>query len=662
MVERRLSAWLRSATALFAAVGILALAGCGGGSGAPNNPYLPPPPVIPELQLLPVFATAYPGTPITLTVYGGVPPYRAFTTDSTVLPVNSAVSGDTIVVLPNPVVEQTVVRIGVQDAAGTVILRDSVITVNPAPLLPSSITVNANPNPACETVTGNLCSGSTGTASVTVTGPGGVGLKGRQVRFDVVQGSFSIVSTNPAQPLVNTLTVATDTNGDATVVLSVPADTPTQTGIIRATDITTGNQVTGSFPILQMTVGGAVLSVLPLGNTTINGPDNLTCSSGVTVTNYIFGGTPPYQVAVNFPQTVTLGGVPVLKSGGAFTTTTNGSCFINLTYVITDANGRTIPGGSYPTVTNQLGSSAPVPPPTALQATPAAIAKANCVPSNTFQFLLTGGVAPYSVVTSSTTSSTSVVLSPQTGIASAQAVTVSGITSPATTTITAFDSSTPRQSTPISIDCSGAPPPPSPSALVIAPANYNYSGANNPNGCVNQTSNFVVTGGTPPYSVFFASPRPGASISPTSLAAAGQGFSVTGLTNGVQTTNITVADSSSPQLQNVATITCPITTPTGPLTVTPGNVVVAPPPAVPGTCVGGTYNFVVTGGTPPYTVAFPTPPNAGASISPTLIGFSGGGFQVTGLLDTPAGQALTNVTVTDSAPVPVVVIRSITCP
>ena len=64
----------------------------GGGSGAPNNPYLPPPPVIPELVLLPTLAPVYPGTPITLTVYGGVPPYRAFTTDSTVLPVNSVVS------------------------------------------------------------------------------------------------------------------------------------------------------------------------------------------------------------------------------------------------------------------------------------------------------------------------------------------------------------------------------------------------------------------------------------------------------------------------------------------------------------------------------------------------------------------------------------------
>ena len=44
MVERRLIAWLRSALALFGIAGILLLAGCGGGSGAPNNPYTPPPP------------------------------------------------------------------------------------------------------------------------------------------------------------------------------------------------------------------------------------------------------------------------------------------------------------------------------------------------------------------------------------------------------------------------------------------------------------------------------------------------------------------------------------------------------------------------------------------------------------------------------------------
>jgi hypothetical protein len=654
MVNRRLAVWLRPAFALIGVLGLATLAGCGGGSGAPNNPYVPPPPVTPPLTILPGSISVYSGTPSTLTISGGIAPYRAFSSDASVLPLPTNVSGDTIVLSPNNVTATTGVNVTVQDAVGTV-SSGTTVTVNPAPLLPSLITVTANPNPACDGTAGNLCSGGTGTASVKVTGAGGIGLAGRQVRFDVVQGSFSIVSTNPAQPQVSTLTVATDVNGNAVVVLSVPPDTPTQTGIIRATDVTTGNQVTGDFKILQVTTGGAVLSVLPLGNTTITGPDNLHCSSGVTVTNYIFGGTPPYQVAVNFPQTVTLSGVPVMTNGGAFNTTTNGACFINLTYVITDATGRTIPGGSYPTVTNQLGTSAPpAPPPTTLVATPAAISKANCVPANTFQFVLTGGTPPFSVVTSSTTSSTSVVLSPQTGITAGQAVTVSGITSPAATSITAFDSGTPRQSASVSIDCSGAPPPPTPPSLVIAPGNFNYAATT----CVNQTSNFVVTGGTPPYTVFFASPRPGASISPTTLAASGQGFQVVGLTNGVQTTNITVADSSTPQLQAVATVTCPITNPpTGPLDVTPPLYNYSTT-----TCVGQTSNFVITGGTPPYYIAFPTPPNAGATINPTTVTVTGGGFQVTGLLNTPAGQSGTNVTITDSATVPNVVIRTITCP
>ena len=206
MVERRLSAWLRSALALFGIAGILLLAGCGGGSGAPNNPYLPPPPPILPLQLLPSVLSVYPGTPATLTISGGVPPYRAFSTDASILPVAALVSGDTIVLAANPVTAATVVGISVQDSATTV-SNTATITVLPAALLASGITITSNPNPACVVGTATLCSGGTGTATVKVTGNGGAGVGGRAVKFDVVQGSFSIVSTNPAQPLVSTLTV-----------------------------------------------------------------------------------------------------------------------------------------------------------------------------------------------------------------------------------------------------------------------------------------------------------------------------------------------------------------------------------------------------------------------------------------------------------------------
>ena len=126
------------------------------------------------------------------------------------------------------------VTLTIQDAASTT--ASATVQVVPAPLLPTGITVTANPNPACAVADNTLCSGATGTALVKVTGAGGTGISGRAVRFDVVQGNFSIVSTNPAQPLVSTLTTTTDVNGNARVVLSVPADTPTQTGVVRATD------------------------------------------------------------------------------------------------------------------------------------------------------------------------------------------------------------------------------------------------------------------------------------------------------------------------------------------------------------------------------------------------------------------------------------------
>src|SRR4029453_13184600 len=103
MVERRVIAWLRPALAFFGIAGILMLAGGGGGGGAPNNPYTPPPPVIAPLQLLPAALTVYAGTPATLTISGGVPPYRAFSTNATALPVAATISGDTVALSANNV-------------------------------------------------------------------------------------------------------------------------------------------------------------------------------------------------------------------------------------------------------------------------------------------------------------------------------------------------------------------------------------------------------------------------------------------------------------------------------------------------------------------------------------------------------------------------------
>ena len=301
---------------------MLALSACGGGSGAPNNPYgdgtvLPGP-----LTVLPAIATAYSGNPTTLTVTGGTPPYSAFSSNSAVLPVSQAVSGQTILLLPANVGADTGVQISVQDSLGVTAIAS--VTVSPAPLLPNLITVT--PNGDCAG-SNNLCSGGTGTATVVVTAPGGGGIAGRQVRFDVVSGSYALQSANPSFPLVTSLTVVTDANGTAIVGIVVNVNAVTQIATIRATDVTTGNQVTGNFTIQQLVDGSAILSVIPNGNTTITGPTTTSCSSGADVSFYVFGGTPPYNIAVPFPGDVSLLGSPVFTNGGHFDVITNGDLF-----------------------------------------------------------------------------------------------------------------------------------------------------------------------------------------------------------------------------------------------------------------------------------------------------------------------------------------------
>lgn len=647
MADRLYSAWRRWIGVLFGVTALAVLAGCGGGSGAPNNPYEPPPPIIPPVTVAPAAISVYPGTPATVTVTGGIGPYQAFSADSSILPVATNLSGDTLVLAANNVTAIAVVPVTVRDSRG--VSTSLPVTVNPSPLLPSLITINGNPTPGCDTTANTVCSGATGTATIKVTGNGGVGIRGRAVRFDVIQGAFQIVSTNPAQPLVQTLTVSTDQNGDASVILSVQADTPTQIGVLRATDLTSGQQITGTFTIQQITTGGAVLSVLPLGTTTITGPDSSRCSTGVSVNFYIFGGTPPYQVSTNFPQAVTISGVPVTKSGGSFTVTTNGTCFVNLTFVITDATGRTIPGGAYPTVTNELGDTPPIPPLTPLVTTPGAIAKNNCVPANTFQFIGTGGVAPYSAVITSSTSSTTPVISPQTGVASGAAVTVTNLTSPSTTVITLFDNATPRQSSSVTIDCTGTGPTPTPPTFLVTPANYNYLN----NTCIGKTSTFTVTGGTPPYTAFVTSGQTGAIVNPTSISATGGTFTVSGLSDTALTTNVTVVDSGSPNLQQVVSVTCPTTQALAVDPLAGYTYTTAGPP----TCAAATSNFVITGGIPPYTVSFSVPGTVG-TITPSVVTTSGAGFAVTGLANV---VKVNQITIRDSSLNPLVAVRNITC-
>jgi len=460
---RLFAAWQRLVAGLLAVAGVLALSACGGGNGAPNNQFAPVPATPPALSVQPSPATVYSRTPATLTVIGGVAPFFAFSSNSAVLPVAQSVPGNTVLLVANDVAVSTAVRITIQDSVGQSASVD--VNVSPAPLLPNLVTITPNNDLPCpgspQNLGGGLCSGGTGTATVRLTAPGGGALPGRQVRFDVVQGNFAIQSSNPATPLVSTLTVVSDANGNAVVGIAIPVNAVTQIGVIRATDLTTGNQVTGQFTITQVTDGSQVLSVIPNGTTTITGPLKDVCSSGVRVSFYIFGGTPPYDVRAAFPDHVTLVGVPVLTNGGHFDAITNGSCFTNMQFAITDATGRTIPGANSPLLTNEPGTVEPPTPPTPINflevspgsyGTPSAPVACTGV---TFPFTVTG-LAPFSasVIVSPFTPPGPVVSSPI--AASPGTLTVSGIpasASPKTVTVTIGDSNTPQQLRTVTINC-----------------------------------------------------------------------------------------------------------------------------------------------------------------------------------------------------------------
>src|SRR5439155_22077774 len=242
--------------------------------------------------------------------------------------------------------------------------------------------------PVCGGSGSTLCSGQDGTATVKVTGAGNAPLAGRQIRFDVVLGTFSLISANSTSP-AQSVSVLTDQNGLAVVTIRVPVDAATQFGTIRATDITTGSSVIAQFTIAQFINGNSVLSVIPTGKTTFTGPDDKTCASfPAQATFYIFGGTPPYMVQTNFPTAVSLFGVPVLTSGGGFGVAPNGTCFTGLTFAITDAAGRTLL--TPPTVDNVVGTTPAVVPFSVVPSElPVGGGTTTCTSS--FQFVANGG-------------------------------------------------------------------------------------------------------------------------------------------------------------------------------------------------------------------------------------------------------------------------------
>ena len=432
---RHFAGWLRSLAGLAAVAGALALSGCGGGSGAPNNFFEN------TVTVVPPTAVAYSGVPQTLTISGGAGPFRAFSSNSAILPVQTDVAGRTVVLLANNVTNDTPVDVTIQDLGPLSPVQPSFtvgVTVRAAPLL-NSFTITPNQED-CGTA---VCSGQTATASVVVRGPEGGPLAGRPVRFDVIGSAYSIVTNNPAQPLTNSLTVLTDSTGTAAVVIKANTNAPSQVAQMSVTDVTSGQTLTGNFTIVQVTDGSTVLTVVP-DEVEITGPFKGACSSGFRVAYFIFGGTPPYRVSSSFPAAVTLVNSVVNTNGGSFEAITNGTCVDPLVFSIVDATGLQTTAE----LTNVEGTAdAPVVTP-AVAISPPSFTSVACT-GNTFNFVITGGKAPFNVVSAGGT----IVPNPVT--TTPGAVAVSGFaTGSGSHQVLVGDSSTPQKTTSATINCS----------------------------------------------------------------------------------------------------------------------------------------------------------------------------------------------------------------
>ncbi len=228
--------------------------------------------------------------------------------------------------------------------------------------------------------------------------PGGGAAPGRQVRFDVIAGPYAIAA-NLGAATAQSVTVASDAAGNAQVIIRANVDAPTQPAQIRATDIASGQQITGDFLIQQRTDGSTILTVVP-PDATITGAFTDECSLGFRVDYFIYGGTPPYRITQAFPTaSVVIGtsGVAgdsaiVTAAGGFFEAVTNGTCVNPQTFSILDATGRQTTAQLF----NLVGTTAPTPPTPApdLSVVPGSLA-IDCSSTNVVDFVISGGTPPY---------------------------------------------------------------------------------------------------------------------------------------------------------------------------------------------------------------------------------------------------------------------------
>ena len=362
-----------SLTAFVLACGsAILLAACGGGGAGGNPNQGGPISISPSGENV----TFYAGIPVTLQLSGGRKPYALTSSDNSILPVPAIVDANSVTVVPNnPGVIDTglqpgelpvrTIQLNMRDSTG--ILVSTTVRVAQNFLTGYGVTISPTTCPAASaggfSPASQACAGGESAILMRATFNGSLAGE-RQFRMDVLRGNFSLRHPVTGQAS-QSITVTSDHTGTVTAIMEVPANVPTQLGVLRVYDVATGVYADAVITIAGRSQSQNITAVP--NDITLTGPLSTTCGTG-TGTFTVFDGVAPYTATTSDPNlTVT----PVSNTNpGQFTFNAFNPnwCMDNATIIITDARG----GRGTVTVSTETGSVDP-PAPAAFTVAPTAI-------------------------------------------------------------------------------------------------------------------------------------------------------------------------------------------------------------------------------------------------------------------------------------------------
>ena len=390
MIGRGLESFAR---ALLVIASLLALASCGSGAVGPvvNDPS--------KITIMPgsdgTTATLYSGLPTTFTITGGNGTYIVSSSNQAIVQVSGPLAGNTLTVIPNPVLADTTLTLTARDTGTTSPATVSLV------VRPGTVSNTITVTPGSSACSPAVCSGGDAVVTATIA-QGGIPLPARGVRFSVVSGDIRFITSPAGLPETTALSVdtTTDETGAARARMRANDTAANQTAIIQITDLGSGAYQRSTVLVARTTATQSAYFTVP-ESVTFTGPNNQTCASGISSEVFVFGGTPPYTISNSAPSAFTTNTNVVGFSGGSFRVTPTGICADNVAIGVTDAAARTITV----TLTNKVGSAA-VPAPPAFTVAPTSVTLNSC--TATASVFAAGGQGTYSAASSNSVVLTSV--------------------------------------------------------------------------------------------------------------------------------------------------------------------------------------------------------------------------------------------------------------